>query len=142
MRRMNRRNMIVSAAAIGLPAAAGCQSETVSDVISDAAANVETETIEEGLVALKGFEIVAWEVGKRVIFLPHPAIRIIGVTLIISAGAAKLAIEYLDVELNRRKVEETLSGDEVVQIESDQSVTFQLENGYTENVALGPSQYE
>ena len=147
MQRSNRRVFFVSAAAAAsLPLAAGCGSdavdEAVSSTVADAVADVDTATLEEGMVALRGFEIVAWEVGKRVIWLPVPAIRIIGVSLIVSAGVTKLVIRYLDVELKRRESEEILTSDEVVELESAQKVSFQLENGYSEDVVLGANQYE
>jgi hypothetical protein len=147
MQRSNRRVFFVSAAATAaLPLSAGCGSdavdEAVSSTVADAVADVDTATLEEGMVALRGFEIVAWEVGKRVIWLPVPAIRIIGVSLIVSAGVTKLVIRYLDVELKRRESEEILTSDEVVELESAQKVSFQLENGYSEDVVLGANQYE
>jgi hypothetical protein len=147
MQRSNRRVFFVSAAAAAaLPLSAGCGSdavdEAVSSTVADAVADVDTATLEEGMVALRGFEIVAWEVGKRVIWLPVPAIRIIGVSLIVSAGVTKLVIRYLDVELKRRESEEILTSDEVVELESAQKVSFQLENGYSEDVVLGANQYE
>ena len=141
MYRTNRRTLLLSAAAASLPVA-GCHSEAVSDAVAEAVEDIPAERIEEGIVALRGFEIVAWEVGKRVVFLPHPAIRIIGVSLLVSAGVAKLLIEYLDVELVRQKHEEDLQNEEVVELESQQSVTFKLENGYTEDVPLGPKTYQ
>ena len=147
MQRSNRRVFFVSAAAAAsLPLSAGCGSdavdEAVSSTVADAVADVDTATLEEGMVALRGFEIVAWEIGKRVIWLPVPAIRIIGVSLIVSAGVTKLVIRYLDVELKRRESEEILTSDEVVELESAQKVSFQLENGYSEDVVLGANQYE
>lgn len=141
MDRTDRRKFMLAAVAVGIPVA-GCDSETVSDVVTDVTAEVETETLADGMVALRGFEIVAWEIGKRVIWLPVPAVRIIGVSLIITAGAAKLAITYLDVELKRREAVETLLDEEVVDLESSQSVTFKLDNGYSEEFSLGPSKYE
>lgn len=146
MNRSNRRVFLFTAAAASLPVAAGCDSgkvdRAVSNTVADAVADVDSETLAEGMVALRGFEIVAWELGKRVVWLPVPAIRIIGVSLIISAGVTKLVIRYLDVELKRRHTEEILTVDEAVQLESTQEVTFRLDNGYTEDVPLGPNQYE
>jgi hypothetical protein len=147
MHRSDRRVFLISAAAAAsLPLAAGCDAdkvdEAVSGTVQNAAAEIDTETLEEGMVALRGFEIVAWEVGKRVVWLPVPAIRIIGVSLIVSAGVTKLVIRYLDIELKRRDSEEILSSEEVVELESQQKVSFRLENGYSEDVALGPNEYE
>ena len=79
---------------------------------------------------------------EATIWLSVPAIRIIGVSLIVSAGVTKLVIRYLDVELKRRESEEILTSDELVELESAQKVSFQLENGYSEDVVLGPNQYE
>ena len=146
MNRSNRRVFIVSAAAASLPLATGCGSGSVDDgvsaTVSEVFDEIDTETLEEGMVALRGFEIVAWEVGKRVIWLPVPAIRIIGLSLVVSAGVTKLVIHYLDVELQRRQSEEILTSDEVVELESTQQVSFQLDNGGTEAVVLGPNVYE
>lgn len=145
MDRTHRRNFLLCVAA-GIPVAAGCNTSEISDTVSatveDVTEDIDTETLEEGMVALRGFEIVAWEIGKRVIWLPVPAVRIIGVSLIVSAGAAKLAITYLDIELNRREVKESLMDEELVELESGQAVKFQLHNGYSEEVPLGPNRYE
>ncbi len=142
MKRMNRRNMLLSAAAISVPVAVGCSKSDVSDAVEGAAEGIETESLEETAVVLRGFQIISWEIGKRVIFLPIPAVRIIGVTLVVSAGVAKIAIEFLDIELTRRKVVEELSSEELIEVESDPQIQFKLENGDTESVSLGPRQYE
>ena len=81
-------------------------------------------------------------VGKRLVQLPHPAVRILGVALLTSGAATYLVIEYLSVELNKRSVREALAEEERVTIESALAVEFVTENGLNETVALGPNQYE
>ncbi len=128
--------MLIAVAAA--PVLAGCDADAVQDAIDSA----ETDTLETGSLALRGFAIVAYVVGTRVVTLPTPGVRILGVVLIITSLTTKLAIEYLDVELKKRYVAEELDPSEQRQIESDLAVTFQLENGQTESVPLGPNQYE
>lgn len=137
MQSIHRRRMLIAAVAAA-PALAGCDSDTVQEAID----NAETETLETGSLALRGFAIVAYVVGTRVVTLPTPGVRILGVALIITSLTTKLAIEYLDVELNKRYVVEEVNESEQRQIEADLMVTFQLENDTSETVPLGPNQYE
>ena len=137
MQSINRRRMLIAVAAAA-PGLAGCDTDSVQEAIDSA----ETDTLETGSLALRGFAIVAYVVGTRVVTLPTPGVRILGVFLIITSLTTKLAIEYLDVELKKRYVAKELDESEQRQVESDLAVTFQLENGQTESVPLGPNQYE
>ena len=136
MQPIHRRRMLIMAATV--PVVAGCERETVDETI----AATETEMLEQGTVVLRGFAIVAYVVGARVVMLPTPGVRILGIALIISSVATKLAVEYLDIELKKRYIAENLEESEARQLESDLAVTFQLENGETEQVPLGANRYE
>ncbi len=136
MQPINRRRMLIVAATI--PAAAGCDRETVDGKIAE----LDTETLQQGTVALRGFAIVAYVIGARVVMLPTPGVRVLGVALIVTSVATKLAVEYLDVELKKRYIAEELEETEARQLEADLAVTFQLENGDKEQVPLGPNRYE
>ena len=110
--------------------------------VSDAVEELPTDTIERVQVSLRGFQLIAFMVGKRVVRLPHPAVRILGVAIVSSALISQLAIEYLDDELVRRETREQLTGDERSRIESQLAVVFKTLNGLEESVALGPNRYE
>ena len=92
-----------------------------SERVSDAVEELPTDTIERVQVSLRGFQLIAFMVGKRVVRLPHPAVRILGVAIVSSALISQLAIEYLDDELVRRETREQLTGDERARIESQGS---------------------
>lgn len=137
MDKLQRRQallVMISAPAI----ASGCSREEISEATSE----VSDEVLENTRVGLRGFQIIAFSVGQRVVLLPPPAVRILGVALLVSGVATLLVVEYLDVELKRRMVREELSDQERIAIESDLAVEFQTENGLTETVALGPNRYE
>lgn len=137
MDKMQRRQALL--AMISAPVvASGCS----RDEIAEATAEIPTEVLDNTRIGLRGFQIVAFSVGQRVVLLPHPAVRILGVALLVSGVATFLVVEYLDVELKRRSVREELSDDERIAIESDLAIEFETENGLTESVALGPNQYE
>ena len=138
MNRINRRNLLLTAAAVSIPAAVGCSKDSVHETID----SIDTETIESASVALKGFAIVSCMVGPRIVALPAPGVRVLAVCLVVSGIATKLAIEYLDVELKRRYITEALEEAEAKQIEQDLAVTFSLENGDKETVVLGANKYE
>lgn len=140
MRPVSRRRVLLAVAAptVTLPLVSGCGSDTVKETIAEA----DTQTLEQSKVALRGFAIVTYIVGARVVTLPTPGVRILGVALVITSIATKLAIEYLDVELKKRYVAEELSEEEARAIESDLHVVFQLENGDSEKVPLGENRYE
>ena len=115
---------------------------TASSAVADAVEEVPTETIQSVQVSLRGFQLVAFMVGKRVVRLPHPAVRILGIVLVSTALVSQLAIEYLDDELKRREIREELSEEERASIEAQLAVVFTTENGLEEQVQLGPNRYE
>lgn len=135
-RDFSRRALLVAVAA-ALPVASGCSTETVRETVAD----IDTDTLENTTLALRGFAILSVAIGPRLIPLPAPGVRVLAVFLIVSGVATKLAIEYLDVELRQRHFAEALNDEEAKAIESDLAVTFQLENGNTEKVQLGANQY-
>ena len=90
---------------------------------------------------MKGFALVSFAVGPRIVSLPAPGVRVVAVFLIVSGVATKIAVQYLDVQLRKRYVEEALTEEETRAIESDLAVKFQTENGDTETVQLGANQY-
>ncbi len=120
----------------------GCSGEPVSTAVTDVVEEVPTETLESFHVGLRGFQLVAFMVGKRVVRLPHPAVRILGAALVSTALVSLLAIEYLDDELKRRQIREELSEDERSSIEAQLTVVFRTENGLDEQIQLGPNRYE
>jgi len=126
----------------GMLCVPGCTGDPVSTAVSDAVEEVPTETLESVHVGLRGFQLVAFMVGKRVVRLPHPAVRILGVALVSTALVSLVAIEYLDDELKRRQVREELTEDERSSIEAQLAVVFTTENGLDEQVQLEPNRYE
>lgn len=126
----------------GMLCVPGCNGDPVSTAVSGAVEEVPTETLESVHVGLRGFQLVAFLVGKRVVRLPHPAVRILGVALVSTALVSLVAIEYLDDELKRRQIREELSEDERSSIEAQLAVVFTTENGLDEQVQLGPNRYE
>ncbi|MAI35629.1 MAG: hypothetical protein L7W43_11875 [Rubripirellula sp.] len=134
-----REALVVLAGVLCVP---GCSDNPVSNAVTDAVEEIPTETIESLHVGLRGFQLVAFLVGKRVVRLPHPAIRILGVALVSTALVSLLAIEYLDDELKRRQIREELSEQERASIEALLAVVFTTENGLDEQVQLGPNRYE
>jgi hypothetical protein len=130
-----RKWMLLTAAAAP---AVGCSTSDVQEVVQD----IDTDTLEDAAVVLRGYALVSCIVGPRVFSLPVPGVRVLAVFLVTSGIATKLVIEYLDVELRKRHVAEALSEEEVKAIESDLAVTFNLDNGGKESVPLGPNQYE
>ena len=137
MTKIQRRQAIIAIAA-SAAAAGGCSSSIVDETVAE----TSTPTLENTRVGLRGFQIVAFTVGKRLVQLPPPAVRILGVALLTSGLATFLVIEYLDIELKKRSLRELLVTEELTAIESDLAVVFTTENGLTESVALGPNQYE
>lgn len=137
MNRIQRRQAILAIAATSI-AAGGCERQKIDQTIAE----TSTETLENTRVGLRGFQIIAFTVGRRIVYLPHPAVRILGVALVTSGVVTFLLIEYLDVELKRRSMREALAQREIALIESQVAVNFTTENGLTESVALGPNQYE
>lgn len=131
-----RRGLLIAAAA-ALPAVSGCSTNTVHETVAD----MDTDTLENAALAMRGFAILSVAIGPRLIPLPAPGVRVLAVFLIVSGVATKLAIEYLDVELRQRHFAEALSEEEAKAIETDLAVKFHLENGNTEQVQLGANQY-
>lgn len=142
LRVMNIRRREALVVLTGLVCVSGCGGNSVSTAVTDAVEKVPTETLESVHVGLRGFQLVAFIVGKRVVRLPHPAVRILGVALVSTALVSLLAIEYLDDELKRRQIREELSEQERSSIEAKLAVVFKTENGLDEQVQLGPNRYE
>ncbi|MEM8671422.1 MAG: hypothetical protein AAGG48_28135 [Planctomycetota bacterium] len=137
MNRLQRRQALM--AMIATPVlATGCSRQEISEATED----ISTDALQSTRVGLRGFQIVSLMVGQRIIFLPAPGVRVLGVALLVSGLATLLVVEYLDVELKRRTIREELSDDERIGVESSLAVEFQTDNGLTESVALGPNQYE
>lgn len=126
----------------GVLCTSGCSGDPVGTAVTDAVEEVPTDALERVHVGLRGFQLVAFMVGKRVVRLPHPAVRILGVALVSTALVSLLAIEYLDDELKRRQIREELSEEERSSIEAQLAVVFKTENGLDEQVQLGPNRYE
>jgi hypothetical protein len=134
--------VLLAGTAFCAPGCSGDPVETASSAVADAVEEVSTETIQSVQVSLRGFQLVAFMVGKRVVRLPHPAVRILGIALVSTALVSQLAIEYLDDELKRREIREELSEEERASIEARLAVVFTTENGLEEQVQLGPNRYE
>ncbi len=137
MSKLQRRDAMIAIAASTL-SVGGCGSDAVDDAVAD----LSTPTLENARVGLRGFQIVAFMAGRRMVVLPNPAVRILGVALLTSGAVTYLVIEYLSVELNKRSVREALEEQERAEIESALAVEFVTENGFKESVPLGPNQYE
>lgn len=141
----NRRLFIGIAASSVALAAAGCSKSKVPEAVAEAVDNklqeASTEQLRQAKVVLHGYAIVSMMIGKRLVFLPKPGMRILAVLIIATSVAAKLSLEYIDDELIRRKFEEDLTAEERSQIESSGSVTFQTESGATEDVRISPTVY-
>lgn len=142
MNKMQRRDAIIAMAASSLAVSSVSSTGCSSELVDQRVAEMPTETLAESQIALRGFQIVAFMVGKRLVTLPHPAVRVLGVALLTSGAVTFLVVEYLDIELKKRRVREAIDEQERIAIESELAVEFQTENGFTEKVALGPNQYE
>ena len=142
MSKMSIRRREALVVLTGMLCVPGCSGDSVSTAVSGAVEDVPTETLKSVHVGLRGFQLVAFMVGKRVVRLPHPAVRILGVALVSTALVSLLAIEYLDDELKRRQIREELSDQERSSIESQLAVVFTTENGLDEQVQLEPNRYE
>lgn len=141
----NRRLFIGIAASSVALAGAGCSKSNVPEAVAEAVDNklqeASTEQLRQAKVVLHGYAIVSMVIGKRLVFLPKPGMRILAVLIIATSVAASLSIEYIDDELIRRKFDENLTPEERSQIESSGSVTFQTESGATEDVRISPTVY-
>ncbi len=137
MNKLQRRQallVMISAPAVTV----GCS----RDAVSEATEEIPTSALQNTRVGLRGFQIVSMTVGQRIIFLPTPGVRVLGVALLVSGLVTLLVVEYLDVELKRRMVKEELSDAERIAAESSLGIEFQTDNGLKEFVSLGPNQYE
>ena len=137
MSKLPRRDAILVIAASAITVG-GCDLSGLDEQVAE----LPTPTLENAGVSLKGFQLVAFTVGRRLVQLPHPAVRILGVALLTSGAATILVVRYLDIELRKRSIREALEENERAAIESELAVEFTTENGYTEKVALGPNEYE
>ncbi|TWU04880.1 hypothetical protein [Stieleria varia] len=141
-KRYSRRKLLLIAGGLGgLGLATGCGEKGAAELTRETVESLDTQTLENGKLLLRGFAIVSYMAGTRVIFLPSPGVRILGVALIFTSMATKLAVEYLDDELVRRYHTTELTESEAMAIESAGEVRFQTESGETETVALGKNQY-
>lgn len=130
----------------GLSAAAlsGCSKDNPLPsvaTVDEAIANADTDELKHTKLALRGYELVSYTLGSRLLFLPYPGMRILSVVVIASGIVAKLAIEYIDDELIRRQVEEELTGEVRAQLEANGYVEFKTASGITEKVYLAPAEY-
>ena len=92
---MQRRELLMMLAGTGC-LVSGCNGDPIemaSERVSDAVEELPTDTIERVQVSLRGFQLIAFMVGKRVVRLPYPAVRILGIAIVSSALISQLAIE-------------------------------------------------
>lgn len=150
---MQRRSFLSFSAVAAAVSVAGCDKSqvtapvtaTVDQVNAELEKRVDetsTDQLENYRVALRGYEIVSGMIGPRVFFLPYPGMRILSVLIVATTVSAKLVVKYIDTELIQRQLEEGLSEDERVAIESDGYVAFKTESGVDERTFLAPSQYK
>lgn len=137
MNTLQRRQALVALIATPI-AVAGCRQNDFEQIADE----LSTDTLQNARVGLRGFQLVSFMVGQRIILLPAPGVRILGAALLVSGIATFLVVEYLDIELKRRTIREELSDDERMGLESSLALELQTENGLTEKVALGANQYE
>ena len=142
MTTIERRDALLWMAAAGSGLAVGCGTDGLGQKLDQRIAETPTDTLEHTRLALRGFQIVAFAVGKRIVHLPHPAVRVLGVTLLTSGAITFLVVEYLDVELRRRSHQEELDDGGRSLLESAMAVKFLTDNGLEETVMLGPNRYE
>ena len=136
---MSRRHLVASGGVL-LSVLAGC-GQTPQTTVQEALEDASTETLKDTRLALRGFQIVALRVGERLIRLPHPAVRVLGAVLVFTAAGAELVVEYLDVELQKRELRETLAEEVRMAAERRQSITAVTEAGEEETITLQPNQY-
>lgn len=137
MDKLQRRHALL-AMIVAPVVTAGCS----RDEVSEATEEMPTSVLQNTRIGLRGFQLVSMTVGQRIIFLPTPGVRVLGVALLVSGLVTFLVVEYLDVELKRRMVKEELSDTERIAAESSLGIEFQTDNGLKEFVSLGPNQYE
>ena len=140
-----RRRQFFLVSGVGLVAASGCgSSDPITDTVvavDEAIATAETDDLRSAKLALRGYQLVSFTLGPRVMFLPYPGMRILSVVIVASGLVAKLVVDYIDDELIRRQIEEELAGEVRAQLEADGFVQFKTESGVSEKVYLGPTVY-
>ena len=150
----SRRLFLLSVAGGSLATAAGCNTDATVDLdefkrlkgdldrtIDEKLDEYSTERLAQYRTYLAGYALVSLTVAGRLVTLPHPAARIVRVALVVTGSAAKLAVDYLDIELQQRRYVETLDDDERAAIEQVGGVTFTTDNGTEETVYLAPTEY-
>ena len=140
-----RRRQFFLMSGVSLAAASGCGSgnpitETVV-AVDDAIATADTADLRSAKLALRGYQLVSFTLGPRVMFLPYPGMRILSVAIVASGLVAKLVVDYIDDELIRRQIEEELTSEVRAQLEADGFVQFKTESGVSEKAYLGPTVY-
>ena len=138
-----RRFLLLAGGSLAITSGCGNRGEVPDAIgmIDDKIASADTDELRHTRLALRGYELVSYTLGSRVLFLPYPGMRILSVAIIASGIVAKLAIEYIDEELIRRHIEEELSPDDRAKVESDGYVAFTTQSGVTEKAFLAPTQY-
>lgn len=133
-RLITRRDLLIAGGMALFTIGCGNKSPTV--------ATAPTPAIQGSKIALRGYQIVAVKAGEKLIQLPHPALRILAVALIISAVGSEILIVYLDDELRRREIREAISEEQRIFLEEQRAVTFLTENGQEESIPLRDNVYE
>lgn len=130
MQNLNRRYLLITS---GLAAiSVGCDRsivETASTTLDASVDQMPTPDVKNAKLALGGYAIVAIFAGKRLVMLPHPAVRILGATLIATSFGARLLVTYLDEELEERSIQEELAEQERSKIEADGYVEYETADG-------------
>lgn len=149
---ISRRQLLALSACSATVAISGCTQNSVSETLSESAEQTkekldqmveeaDTEDLVNYKVALRGYAIVSMAIAGRVVLLPYPGMRILSAAVVVTAVTASLVVEYIDEELIRRKIEETLTDAERAKIESQGYVAFRTESGVEERTYLAKKQY-
>lgn len=152
MASISRRHWLTLSACSATVALSGCKDSSVSQALSESAEQTReqidraveeaaTEDLVNYKVALRGYAIVSMAIASRVILLPYPGVRILSVAVVVTAVTASLVVEYIDDELIRREIQETLTDAERAKIESQGYVAFRTESGVEERTFLAKKQY-
>jgi len=88
--------------------------------------------------AIDAVALVGIFVGKRLVDLPHPALRILGIVLVVGS---ELAITFLDYAKQSHEFRTKISIEESHQFQDTRKLAFRRQNGTTEEQPIGKEEY-
>ena len=86
--------------------------------------------------------LVSVKIGERIVHLSHPALRILGMVLIVGGTATKLEVTYIDLDQTERKEEVKLDQQEAQKLDSTKKVGFVRQDGKLEEFDIKETKSE